>query len=134
MYMCRWGRVVAKDKLIKDGIPKYFKPHPPIEEDHRSEIKEAIIKPILENSHAKSQAGQNTVSHAKSQAGQNTVKLCSGMEQLSYKAADLSISAKQQKPLFPHHIEKEEAEVRRSPRIRAKRVRSVADEVSVHNS
>ena len=122
MYVCRWGRVVAKDKLIKEGIPKYFKPRPPIEEDHRSEIKEKIIKPILENSHAKSQAGQNTV------------KLCSGMEQLSYKAADLSISAKQQKPLFPHHIEKEEAEVRRSPRIRAKRVRSVADEVSVHNS
>lgn len=99
---------------MKEGIPKYFKPHPPIEEslqDHRSENKDTDIKP-----------------HAKSQ---DTVKLHSGMEQLSYKAADLSISAKQQKPLiFPHHIEREEVEVRRSPRIRAKRVRSVADEVS----
>lgn len=106
---------------MKEGVPKYFKPHPPIEEslqDHRSENKDTAVKPVPGKSHAKNQ-------------GQDTVKLRTGMEQLSCKAADLSISAKQQKPLiFPHHIEKEEAEVRRSPRIRAKRVRSVTDEVS----
>jgi hypothetical protein len=201
----RWGRVVVKEKLTKEGIPKYFKPHPPtvISEENRQPIsknnqvtramnqdtctvnqdacvvnkdararnkdtrarnqdthvknqdthsKNQDTHPKNQDTHSKNQdthfknqdgckmqvtrkddhkkmAAQEAQGCPKSQDTSSVKKPLStanGVENLTHKAADLSISAKQLKSLSL----RQQVEVRRSPRIRAKRVRSVSDEVS----
>lgn len=123
-----------KDKLLNEGIPKYFEPHPPIttmSKDPQDKLPKSQDN-VEKHCHPKDQGEVETKqTHSKSQ---NTVKKkCSTanrVENLTHRAADLSISATdpvkvQRPPTLPLHIGKEEAEVRRSPRLRAKRVRSV---------
>ena len=133
----RWGRVVSKDKLLKEGIPKYFKPHPPIQpinqnmEENRPTEKHTSQHSCPSQDRIKSQA-QGAAKSQDTNKSQDTAKKplssINGVDNLTHKAADLSISTKPLKAL-PHRVGRE-VEVRRSPRIQAKRVRSVVDEVS----
>ena len=151
--------------MQKEGIPKYFKPHPPKDQESnfssqnkcpnsqetcpkdqemcpKGQDKCQKTCPDGQEKHCNGQdtqaasrpKNQDKCSHPKSQVtASKPLPSSARVECLAEKAADLSISAsestKMQRRALPHHIEKEEAEVRRSPRIRAKRVRSVMDEV-----
>lgn len=127
-----------KDKLEHEGIPKYFKPHPPITfKDQNPELDSQNKCP---NAQGKCPSGQDMLQtaspeHQDKSSGPKTQTAAkkprpspTGVENLTDKAADLSISTRIQRPI-PHHVRSDEAEVRRSPRIRAKRVHSVMDEV-----
>lgn len=112
----RWGRVIVKDKLLNEGIPKYFKPHPPVEVKGQTPS-----TGVQHTAQDVPPAEPHKNSHAKDQDPST------GVQNLTDKAADLSISTIE--PTRIKQIKKDEIGVRRSPRIRAKRVRSVMDEV-----
>ena len=105
---------------IKEGMQKYFNKQlqesaPPLSLSASRSTDKSLVEPHLLSS--------------------NKVDI------LTHKAADLSISKaesiKGEKPPTSanllRHLDRSECEVRRSPRIRAKRVRSVLDEVRSWN-
>lgn len=128
----KWGRVVAKEKLTKEGIPRYFKPHrsPVTSKDNCSHPANQDVRTRNQDTstNTKDTKNQNRVEEKSCPNSKDAVKKplssTNGVENLTHRAADLSISAKQPKPLSL----RQEVEVRRSPRIRAKRVCSVLDE------
>lgn len=119
---------------MEEGIPKYFEP-----------IARKYPQPKSQDKHPKSQDVKSQDMHPKSQdksqdKSRDGVKMplsCVGnvgVDQLTQDTSGLNISvADSTKAHRPHalsrHVGKEDVEVRRSPRIRAKRVRSVLDEV-----
>lgn len=125
--------MVAKEKLTKEGIPRYFKPHrsPVTSKDNCSHPANQDVRTRNQDTstNTKDTKNQNRVEEKSCPNSKDAVKKplssTNGVENLTHRAADLSISAKQPKPLSL----RQEVEVRRSPRIRAKRVRSVLDEV-----
>ena len=102
-----------KEKLQNEGMQKYLT------------YKTSENKPLLHQ--------RNHTSTSKPLLSANR------METLTHKTADLDISVdpemeptkEQQKSLIKPHLMEKENQVRRSPRIQAKRVRSVNDTVSV---
>ena len=105
------------DKVVEDGIPKYFPTH---------------VSAPKEN--------QDTQTPLKSQDSKQIKSSRTQLETITNKAAGLSISvtadSAKQAPRPPTHSrrlqaeEEEQQQLRRSPRIRAKRVRSTLDDVS----
>lgn len=122
---------MAKEKVMKEGIPKYFPKHTSRDQDTADQDTPLIgqDKPLKnQDTHAKGQDMQTNVD-AKLKC-QNTK---TGLDSLTTKAADLSISSGDMAcpPTQPLLLQEQDTEVRRSPRIRAKRVRATLDEVRV---
>ena len=123
---------------MNEGLPKYFKPHPPPAAASHQDKPATRNKcpdsqnqcPNVEGCPKEQDTPQNQDTLKPKQNSSPTNKPhppVSGLEHITDQAADLSISKLQKSVL---QVAKEEVEVRRSPRIRAKRVRSVMDEVS----
>ncbi len=136
-----------KEKVLTEGIPKYFPTHtkgPQTTANQDTQLKGQDKHVKNQDVQLKGQDAQlkNQDMRPKSQDTQlksQDKKAPVFMDSLADRAADLSISGAADSALSQHPptrfqaLQEGEGQVRRSPRIKAKRVRSALDEVRAHH-
>lgn len=128
--IARLGRLVVKDKLLAEGIPKYLTCPPDVK---TSSSKKHVVPPLADTlppGSTKPHPHTNEVESLTDKASHLDISSTASKPQEQENA--LSARKRPSKaPVMPIQRTRDSnsCEVRRSPRILAKRVRSVVDEV-----